>query len=773
MRRRHIYIYVVCSLLLAACSTTRRLPEGEYLYTGVKRIEAVAADTLPVPGEVQAAVNATLEVPPNAALLGSAYHRFPPVGLWLYNWLYTERETGLRHWLWNTFKSDPVLLSQVNPPLRVKAARLAMADEGYFGGEVECDTVFSRRRPREARLAYTLRYPHVKRLSDVRFMPSPSPEVDSLIRATSGASLLVPGRRFSAAALEGEKARIADLLHAHGYYYYKPQYLRLLADSTLTPDGISLRVYLEPAEAGRDLRRAVVDSVAYTLDYGGGLPPTAFDTLGFMTIGYRGRLWMRPAVLRRQVPFRRGAPYHPQLATTTKARLARLNVFRYTDVAYEALPAVPGDTLSHLLMRIAATYSPPWTSALEFRALTKDNHQTGPGMSLQLQRRNLFGGGELLAAELTAGYEWATGHRAYASSDGLLNSYEFGLKTSLTIPKLDLPRRLVRVDRTYPTSTTYSLSAGTTRRSGFFQMMRAAAEVRYDFYTTATRQHSIAPLKLAYTHLVHTSARFDSIAAQNRVLQQSFANQFIPKLEYTYTYDNRSRRSRLAQQWLQVTLAEAGGLVDAFLGVVGNRRPQGRRQLMWQPFSQFLKATADLRNYLQLTPRLTLATRLYGGIVYAYGNSDVVPFSEQFYIGGAGSLRGFSIRSLGPGSFAPGAGPYGYMDQTGDVKLEAGAELRFPLLGDLKGALFADAGNIWTLRSEASRPGGQFRGDRFWREIATDVGLGLRYDLGMLVVRFDVGIPLHDPTEGTVPYYNVRGAFLRNLGYHLAVGYPF
>jgi hypothetical protein len=312
------------------------------------------------------------------------------------------------------------------------------------------------------------------------------------------------------------------------------------------------------------------------------------------------------------------------------------------------------------------------------------------------------------------------------------------------------------------------------RRSGFFQMFKGTGEVRYDFYTTSVSSHSFSPLQLSYTSMMQTSYRFDSIVSANKVLQQGFSNRFIPAIVYTYLYDNRSvNKSNLTQQWLQVSLTEAGGLLDLCTGLFGSK-PQGERQLLWQRFSQFVKGTVDFRNYFQLNRSTVLATRLLGGVAYAYGNSTVVPYSEQFYIGGANSLRGFSVRSLGPGRYQTGTDRYAYMDQTGDIKLEANVELRFPFAGDLQGALFADAGNIWTLRNEESRPGGQLDVDHLLRDLATDVGLGFRYDLGMLVVRFDIGVPLHDPTTSTEgKYYNITGSFFGNLGYHLAVGYPF
>ena len=158
-----------------------------------------------------------------------------------------------------------------------------------------------------------------------------------------------------------------------------------------------------------------------------------------------------------------------------------------------------------------------------------------------------------------------------------------------------------------------------------------------------------------------------------------------------------------------------------------------------------------------------IATRLMGGILYAYGNQTVAPYSEQFYIGGANSIRAFTVRSIGPGSYRPEDKQYGYLDETGDVKLEANVEYRFPILGDLYGAAFLDAGNVWLLREQKN----------FAKSVALGTGVGLRYDLTFLVIRLDLGIALHDPYDtGKKGYYNIP-KFKDGLGLHFAIGYPF
>ncbi len=766
------------SILLSGCSTTKHLPEGEVLYTGVKYIHEKEDDP-PVEKSAREAVRAALEVEPNNSFLGSARYRWPfPVGLWAYNAFYTEKTKGFRHWLFTSLKSDPILISQVNPELRSRVAEMALEDNGYFRGKVEYEIIPNKKNPRKARVGYDVVYPRPYRFSSIEYMPTENEEVNNIVHNARSGSFLKVGDIFNANSLEKERSRLANLLRGSGYYLYNAKNIKFLADSTKQDHGVALRVYLAENQLPRNiLQRCVIDSVAVSLDNGRGLQPDRFDTLGFFTIGYRGKaMRVRPKVLYNCIPFHKGEVYSDQLTAQVKANFDQLNTFKYNQVQYSLLRSDSTsrmDSINRLLMRVTATYDYPYSGSLEFNVIAKDNKQVGPGMVVKINRRNCFKGGELLSQEFTSSYEWLTGRHSYSEGNGLFNSYEFGSKTSLSFPRLLLPKS-IHADREFPVTTTLSLSANVMRRSGFFQMFKGTGEIRSDFYTNDVSSHSFSPFQLSYTAMMQTSTRFDSIVSANKVLQQGFSDRFIPAMIYTYLYDNRKiHKNRFTQQWLQLSVMEAGGILDVIMGICSDR-PQGERQLLWQRFSQFVKGSVDFRNYFHLNRRTVLATRLLGGVAYAYGNSSVVPYSEQFYIGGANSLRGFSIRSVGPGRYQAGHDRYAYMDQTGDIKLEGNIELRFPFVGDLHGALFADAGNIWTLRNEPERPGGQFQANSIFKDLATDVGFGLRYDLGMLVIRFDVGIPLHDPSEDSSgKYYNITGSFFDNLGYHLAVGYPF
>ena len=208
--------------------------------------------------------------------------------------------------------------------------------------------------------------------------------------------------------------------------------------------------------------------------------------------------------------------------------------------------------------------------------------------------------------------------------------------------------------------------------------------------------------------------------------------------------------------------------------MAGKSFKEKNKNLMGNPFSQFAKLSTELRYTFNISRRQSLAMRVMGGIAYAYGNASVVPYSEQFYVGGANSIRAFTIRSIGPGRYhSDEDNQYSYIDQTGDVKFEANIEYRFNIFGDLHGAVFLDAGNVWLVRPDEARPGAEFTLKKFYENIALGTGFGLRYDLDILVLRLDMGIGLHAPYDtGKDGYYNIP-SFGKGLGFHFAIGYPF
>jgi outer membrane protein assembly factor BamA len=413
---------------------------------------------------------------------------------------------------------------------------------------------------------------------------------------------------------------------------------------------------------------------------------------------------------------------------------------------------------------ISCTFDTPLEFSVELNASSKSNSYIGPGVSVGVTNRNLFGGGEQLNVTLDGNYEWQTGK----GSSSLFNSYEFGVTTSLSIPRMLAPSFIKRRNRNL-NWTKFSLNADILNRPHYFKMAQFNFSFSYDWQSSRYSSHSLTPFKLTYTNLMKTTAEFDSIIAQNPAIALSFMSQYIPQLAYSYTYDKQIDNNN-SLTW-NFTVQEAGNLFWAAYSLCGNH---GEKRLFGTPFSQFVKATTQIVYNHRLWGDNWLVGRAAVGAAHAYGNSEEVPYAEQFYVGGANSIRAWTVRELGPGSYhSPSDSRNGYFDQTGTFKLELNAEYRFPIAGLLHGALFLDAGNVWLLKADPLRPGGELRASTFLKEIALGTGFGLRFDISMLVVRADLGIGIHAPYEtGKSGYYNMT-SFKNSLAFHLAIGYPF
>jgi outer membrane protein assembly factor BamA len=349
-------------------------------------------------------------------------------------------------------------------------------------------------------------------------------------------------------------------------------------------------------------------------------------------------------------------------------------------------------------VRFEVVYELPLDGELELNVTSKSNNQAGPGAVVSLTRRNLFKGGEVLGITLRGSYEWQTGNRVNGASNSI-NSYELGLSGTLTFPRIIFPGFQHKI-YDYPANTTFKLYADQLNRSRFFKLLAFGGSASYSFQPTASSKHTLVPFRLTYNLLQSTTHEFDSITAANPALYLSLKNQFIPAMSYTYTYDNAMIKEGKNQLWWESSITSAGNILSGINALAGKSFTKGKT-ILGNPYAQFIKLTSEIRVTHEIDRNQQLAMRLMGGFIYSYGNATISPYSEQFYIGGANSIRAFTVRSIGPGRFRPNIdNPYSYIDQTGDVKLEANIEYRFRMIENLHGAVFLDAGNIWLLRNK-------------------------------------------------------------------------
>ena len=770
MKSRFI-IYTLLTALLTACSSTKHIPEGEQLYTGIKKIEFIDEKQFAVSETGKTAINeisSALNYAPNGSFMGSSSIKTVSLGLWFYNRFYNSK-SGIGKWFFNQFGSTPVLISKVTPELRAEVATDILKYYGYFDGSVTAKVETNKKNPKKASVTYSVLFNKPYMYDSVAYANFPS-AVDSIIGNVMSRSRVRSGKQFNAALLEEERERVSTTLRNNGFYNFKPSYISYLADTINSPGKVNLRMQPTGNMPDNAYTAYTIGNIGLrVVENGGYWAMGRGDTIkrrNIEYIYYSKKAPVRMGSLMRNIQLRKGELYSQEKQQMASRMLSQMNIF--SNVSIEMTPRKDCDTID---VSVAAQLDKPYDFTFELNATSKSNSQIGPGSKITLSKKNVFRGGELLKLSLTGSYEWQTNGRLKGRA-AVINSWEMGADVSLNFPRLFFPvihRRYLRV----PSTTALRIYSNQMNRSGFFRMIRSGGDATYRIFSSNTSTHTVVPLRLTYDMLLKTTAQFDSRAAANRAIENSFRNQFIPAMQYTYTYDE-SNTSHRNKTWFEASVTSAGNITSLIYWAFGNPLDKKDKHILNNPYAQFIKATAEVRKLWRIDSRNYIATRLMMGAMHSYGNSRYAPYSEQFYIGGANSLRAFTVRSIGPGSYHPASSDrYSYLDETGTLKLEMNIEYRFKIIADLHGALFVDAGNIWLIKKDPERPGGEFRWNSFAEQIALNSGIGARYDLGFLVLRLDFGLGLHAPYKTKRNGYFNLNPVKDGFAWHFGIGYPF
>ncbi|MCD8296407.1 MAG: BamA/TamA family outer membrane protein [Prevotella sp.] len=745
--------------LAVSCSTTKDVPENDQLYVGLKKINYQNYENCSQFTTVQEEVEAALATAPNGALFGSSYYRTIPYRLWIWN-SFSSSNGKFGKWMTKTFGKAPVLMSQVNPELRSSVAQTVMSNHGYLYGNVDYTTI-DMKNPKKAKIGYTVDVGHLFTVDSLEYVNFPD-EADSIINATKDDAYIKGGSPFDASLLDSERSRLSTLFRNNGYYYYQSGYASYLADTIETPGKAQLRLQLADNIPEQALHKWYIRNISLDMRKQYGEELTDSFNYRFFTVRYNGkRPPLRPRVILRDLKMRSLKMYRYDDYMQSYNKISGSELFSM--VEFNFTPKDTTATCDSLDLNIACTFGKPYDFYLETNFESKINGRTGPQLVVGFTRRNAFRGGEKIDINLHGSYEWESGGAS-------MNSYEYGIDGSIEFPRLIAP--FVKHRLYYSTPYTYAkLSANILNRPGYFKMNTFTAEWSYKWQRSVKWQHEFSPLTLQYQKLSYTTAKFDSLLNENPYMKTSMQNVFIPKMKYTLTYSN-SKTSRNPLVW-STTFTEASNILSLFYMAAGNKWGDTDKQLLGNSYAQFLKVETDLSKTWQMDSRSQLIAHANAGVIYTYGNSRTAPYSEQFYVGGANSIRAFAVRSLGPGRYHTNETRLSYLDQTGDIKLQLNLEYRFNLFGDLYGAAFIDAGNVWALREDADRVDAQFKLKNLLKEMALGTGIGIRYDLDFLVIRLDWGIGLHVPYEtGKGGFYNIN-RFKDGQALHLAIGYPF
>ena len=731
-------------MVLVGCSSTSSVPEDDKLFTGLRKTEYenyVACDHF---YSTQEEVEAALATTPNGALFDSPYHRMPPYRLWIYN-AFRHSRGGLGKWIRTTFGKPPVLLSAVNPALHSQVVKELLRARGYFSGYVNYDVLTSDS-SRTAKVKYNVNFGDLYTIDTLTYTNFPE-EAQKIIEENASKSLVKKDAPFDVTVLEAERTRISTLLRNKGFFYYQPSYATYLADTIAEPGEVSVRLHYAdslPDEVGR---KWYIGHVNLEMRKQSALEQLRDTThRRNYTIVYNGkREPMRRSVITRDMRIRPGRMYSYDAYQQTINTLTAKGLFSREDLSYA--PRDTSKTCDTLDITLNCVFDKPYDVYLEGNLVGKTTGRVGPGLNLGFVKRNAFRGGEKLTVNLKGSYEWQTGHQADGSSSKF-NSYEYGADVSVEMPRLmflnSLTRRLRRMRRAKgkhvyiryaPPTTLIKGSFDVLNRSGFFQRHIVSGELTYKTHSRVLVHHQFSPLIIQYEYMKHMTPAFTELVNKSPYLLVAMSDQFVPKMRYSFSYQSPARLHNPI--YWQVTLSEAANLLSLGYMAFGEKWTDKEKTMFKNPYAQFLKVETDYSKTWQLTEHSKLVGHVNMGVVWAYGNAISAPYSEQFYVGGANSIRAFNVRSIGPGRYHAKTSYLSYLDQTGDMKLQANLEYRPRLFGNLYGALFLDAGNVWTLLSDSDRPGAVFKPKNILKEMALGTGVGIRYDFDFFVLRLD------------------------------------
>ena len=754
--------------LLVACSTTSAIPDGEHLYTGMEKTNYSNYQPNQHFNDVKGELDVVLATKPNASWMGSPSVRSPfPVGLWIWN-AFSQDTTSFSRWLVRAFGSTPVLMNSTAPDLRVTVGENLLRKRGYFNGKITYEKL-AQRNPKKMRLQYSVDMGRLWLLDSIRYVNFP-PTADSLIRANLDKAIIHKGDAFDVSTLEQERKRITDLFRNNGYYYYQNNDASYLADTTLTYGLASMRLQMADSVSNRVLRKWDIGTITINLQR------QFMDSLSRQSrfrdiiVNYNGsHKPLRLRTITNDLKIWPGTVYNNELVEKTQQQLNSSGVFAATNFAFT--PRDTTDTCSILDMTINCVFDKPYDFYIEAYGKGKTSGRYGPEAIVGLTKRNVFRGGEKFDLRLHGSYEWS----ASSDDDGRdrlgLNNYEYGAEASLQFPRLVNPfatpprkrwareeRKIAaaaekglvyvpKVPRTYYTtpSTTLKASVDVLNRAKYFKRHVVSGELTYQWQPNERNSYSFSPLTLTYEYMHNVTDRYLELIDSVPYLEVSLADQFIPKMLFQYTFMSPARYKSPIKVW--TTVSEASNILSAGYAAFGRHWSEKDKKLFKNPFAQFVKIDANITKVWSLSEKSSIAAHVNVGTLWAYGNSRFAPYTEQFYVGGANSIRAFNVRQIGPGRYRSTQRRRSYVEQTGDIKFQCNVEYRPHLVGSLYGALFLDAGNVWTMHYDDGRPEGYFRVKNVLKEMALGTGVGIRYDLGYFMLRLDWGVGLHVPYE--------------------------
>lgn len=761
-----IYLTSIC-LLLVACNGTKHLPPGEKLYTGATiKLESSEGIKKSTKRFIKTTVENAVRPKPNKKLLGMRPK------LWIYYYAGENPKGKIKKWLKKTGEA-PVLMRDVKPSITSGIIDAMLFNVGIFKSFTESKII---EKKHTAKVIYISHIHKPFTVTDLIYSISDD-SLQQTIVAGKKESLIQSGNDYNLETLKNERIRIDDILKNNGYFYFNPDYLLFKADTSEIHHHVTVELTLKDSIPTNALTTYRIHNVYinqdYSLEYEGA--GDVKDTIIFqhnIFPGTKTENKINPKVILRSVFLRKNEIYSRKNHTITLNRLMSMGNFKFVRVKFtENDSLTPGLLDVNILM----TPLPKHAFRAEIDLITKSNNYSGPRLDLSVLNRNTFGGAELLSLNLAGSFE-----AQLSGNNKNQFSYAVSPQVELYFPRFMVPFK-IRESSMYIPKTRLSLSFTYLKRVNYFDMRTFQFIYGFKWKEDIRKEHELNPISLSYTSIANKSAKFDSLLNANPYLKKSYEDQFIPGGSYSFTYNEQVIPNKKMQYFVHLTTEVAGNTFSLVNSIAGKKISSDKPlKVAGSVYSQYARYSIDGRAYYNLRDKNKLVLRFFMGVAVPYGNSSILPYTKQFFSGGPNSIRAFHINSVGPGNHQQNAGNTGFLQLGGDVKLEMNAEYRFTVYRFFKGALFADAGNVWLLKSNPAKTGNPFSVSGFANEIAVGAGIGLRIDVSFFILRFDLATPLRKPWLESNNRWVAdeispgNPAWRReNLILNVAIGYPF
>tara|TARA_R110002012_G_scaffold4074_7_gene18936 strand:- start:31174 stop:33390 length:2217 start_codon:yes stop_codon:yes gene_type:complete len=738
--------------MLQSCAVKKYIPEDERLYTGAS-VEIKSDSIIENKDNLETVLEEALRPKPNSKFLGMR------PGLHFYYKMQQENPGFINRFFYKRMGEEPVYQSDVKPFEVEEILRNRMENRGFFYSEISSQ--FDEKE-KEASGIYTVKasVPYTIANYTVDSLPQP---VYSEIKKSVEQTKLKKGMRFDLSNMKLERERIDRELKNNGYYNFNSSFLIFEADTNqYKKKQFDLFLRLKNEVPTKAIIPYKISKINVYAKYNS-QDSTVTDVTRFNEKNYiNSANYFKPKHLDPFIILEEGQLYSPEDSRNTSRRLSTIGAYKFVNIQYKEKDSLQTDSLAFLEANIYLSPLNKRAIRAELQAVTKSNSFAGPGLAVTYSNRNLFNGGETLNTTASVGYEVQLG----SGSNSGNTSIDLGLKSELIFPRVIFP---IKIDTDFfeydiPKTKT-SLGINYLSRSKLYTLLSGTAQFGYIWQANRYVTHEIIPISINYTKPSNTTPEFEEILDENPFLKRSFDQQFISGLNYSFTYNGMVDVSKKNQFFLNATVDIAGNSISLF----GKENEMGKKEFLGLEYAQFAKFDADFRYHFNFGKEQVIATRLFGGYGYAYGNSDIVPYVKQYFSGGPYSVRAFRIRSLGPGTYNDADNPNNnYFDQTGNIRLEANIEYRFPIVSFFKGAVFADAGNIWNSKANPAYEGNDKFTSNFIKELGMGAGVGLRVDIQGFVLRFDFAAPFHDPATEKGFNFDVTETV-----FNFGIGYPF